>query len=1143
MADKSSLRIDWFDGTLIENARHSANTSQFEDEEVAEPQTKKQEVEKKPIGFKRLLDLSLLKPPVLNLEISNRPGFWHLLDTDLKGDFIVLIVKIFSNIYKSLEIDEKSKIVKLIRTRFIKSLFVSNLKKYIEGLPKVRIVEKKMNMQLWDDVETFFFNMYELINGMFKFHASDMEIFLELLELVQLTESSALGVIEEHTETIRDNLLTQIDQLKNNLLRIINQVSENNEFSSNIEQCNKDPTYFRNLQIFPTKDDILSDDKVKIEPNIINGGYVSVENYLDVQFKLLREDCFAPLREGICNYIKDPSKRRHENIRVYPKVRMIRTYVSNNKVGHLVDIAWQERLDNGNIDKKQLAYSKRLIFGSLLLFTCDQFETVLCASVLDSNSNLLREGYIVVQFETPVSNKIYTEPYLMVESEVFFEPYHRVLKVLQNIRFDDLPMKRYIVDVQTEPQPPIYLSSDTMYSVLDPNNREEIGFPVLDYTQWPTKELFGLDESQMDAFHFALTRQFAVIQGPPGTGKTFVGVKIASTLLKNLSLEGTPMLIICYTNHALDQFLEEIINVTDNVIRLGSQSKSKILQNYTLSKMRGRTKSKYSYLYSNKRAELERIYKEMTEVQTEIDKCEREIVSYRSLKPYLKIGDQNYELKTTNEDSVVSWLFSHLEEELEEVEEELEDWEKEYEDVSISDVVETVFSEESALKVIESMTSSIKYVKDITEDEKESKKMKEKFEEQIVRIRKRLDYFKKMMASRKMKSSKKSIQKVKDLYELTPERRWNFYFSVTDALKDKLITKMNDLMVQYNTCGEEMEEVRTLLDGEIVRSARVVGVTTSAAARRHDLLRKLLSPIVLVEEAAEVLEGHIVASLTNSCQHLILIGDHKQLRPTAAHYRLAKDFNLEISLFERMIRNGVHARTLTMQRRMRSQVAQLLVPEVYSQLDTHPSTLTYPDVRGMRDNLYFFSHNVFEDTEGLEDSWSHRNSYEANWCLALANYLRRLAYKSNEITLLATYNGQAALLRDLSRRYELLRDMKITVVDNYQGEENRIVILSLVRSNRDGKIGFLSARNRICVAMSRAREGFYIFGNMDMLRDASQTWRSIGDKMKAQNVLGKKIFLKCEKHKHSIVTVESYHELEDCIASDGVCLKHCNLHK
>lgn len=63
---------------------------------------------------------------------------------------------------------------------------------------------------------------------------------------------------------------------------------------------NDDRNYFKNLNIFPTQDDLLLDSEVPIEPNIINGAYPSVEHYLDIQFKLLREDCFGPLREGIC---------------------------------------------------------------------------------------------------------------------------------------------------------------------------------------------------------------------------------------------------------------------------------------------------------------------------------------------------------------------------------------------------------------------------------------------------------------------------------------------------------------------------------------------------------------------------------------------------------------------------------------------------------------------------------------------------------------------------------------------------------------------------------------------------------------------------------------------------------------------------
>lgn len=62
---------------------------------------------------------------------------------------------------------------------------------------------------------------------------------------------------------------------------------------------------------------------------------------------------------------------------------------------------------------------------------------------------------------------------------------------------------------------------------------------------------------------------------------------------------------------------------------------------------------------------------------------------------------------------------------------------------------------------------------------------------------------------------------------------------------------------------------------------------------------------MIVEEAAEVLESHIITSLTEHCQHLILIGDHQQLRPPTTVYKLAKDYNLDISLFERLIKNNI----------------------------------------------------------------------------------------------------------------------------------------------------------------------------------------------------------------------------------------------
>lgn len=78
------------------------------------------------------------------------------------------------------------------------------------------------------------------------------------------------------------------------------------------------------------------------------------------------------------------------------------------------------------------------------------------------------------------------------------------------------------------------------------------------------RDSLGFNDSQLRAFQLALTKKFAVIQGPPGTGKTYVGLKIARVLLETASLwegedEPTPILMVSYTNHALDQFLEGLL--------------------------------------------------------------------------------------------------------------------------------------------------------------------------------------------------------------------------------------------------------------------------------------------------------------------------------------------------------------------------------------------------------------------------------------------------------------------------------------------------------------------------------------------------------------------------------------------------------
>lgn len=89
-------------------------------------------------------------------------------------------------------------------------------------------------------------------------------------------------------------------------------------------------------------------------------------------------------------------------------------------------------------------------------------------------------------------------------------------------------------------------------------------------------------------------------------------------------------------------------------------------------------------------------------------------------------------------------------------------------------------------------------------------------------------------------------------------------------------------------------------------------------------------------------------------------------------------------------------------------------------------------------------------------------------------------------------------MREKSRSLEYFR---IECVDGYQGEENDIILLSLVRNNSYNNIGFLNIQNRICVALSRAKNGLYIMGNMDNLLHSS-TWKKNCQTLLDKNSLG-----------------------------------------
>lgn len=163
---------------------------------------------------------------------------------------------------------------------------------------------------------------------------------------------------------------------------------------------------------------------------------------------------------------------------------------------------------------------------------------------------------------------------------------------------------------------------------------------------------------------------------------------------------------------------------------------------------------------------------------------------------------------------------------------------------------------------------------------------------------------------------------------------------------------------------------------------------------------------------------------------------------------------------------------LSHQRRMRPEIRMLINP-IYSDppLEDHPDVFKYPPVRGMEESLFFLSHN--EPETHMADSASKCNEHEAAMAAKLSTYLLLQGYSPDEITIITMYGGQRALIKRKLRE-ERRPDLDpscilVSSVDGYQGEENKIIILSLVRSNSSGSIGFLKVANRVCVSLSRAQ--------------------------------------------------------------------------
>ena len=945
------------------------------------------------------------------------------------------------------------------------------------------------------------------------------------------------------------------------------------------------PNDFREIPEYPEREELLPNYKPFLRPSIIVDSYNDLDHYLDVQYRLYREDFISPLREGLdefMNFIDKPIRRgqnpRFQDIRAYKNVSILGPVSRSNGLNHMLEF------DMSNLRRVQWEFSKRLIFGSLVCLSSDKFQTLIFATVANREVKNLKDGLIEVRFEGgahAVSRLDQHLSYDMIETTAYFEACRHVLFGLQ--RINDIPFERYIVSCTNDVKHPAYLTEETKFdfspmlnedrpfdlaessleaafkSLVLKKSEENISVPVLKPHLWPSKEKLKLDDSQLKAVTSALTREFAIIQGPPGTGKTYIGLKIVKTLLKNKrAWQGErrrPMLVVCYTNHALDQFMEGIHDfMPTGIVRAGSRSSCESLKKCMLSELRQQRRHdrvvRQDVFLSRMamREDMQTLAKEMADLNKlivgassqllNIEVLERQMnrVHYSQFCEFLWMGYKSKEL-------MHMWLSDGGAIDLQETEEPRN--EPGQDNMQHFDTTLNVQTEAEALqmqRLDEQNTDMIGPVVqfrslDDVNSHGNGYKEKERDNEWTMITKKRKLSNKRI---RQMLAERNSMphwyaNRVSDVWALNSRDRWRLYRYWLNKYTTELTAERTRREEKYERIARQLDEVMQQEDKEILQEATVIGMTTTGAAKYRTVLQQIQPSVIVVEEAAEVLEAHIITALSPGCQHLILIGDHKQLRPNPTVYRLAKTYNLEVSLFERMVKNGLRFDCLELQHRMRPEIS-ILMKHIYDDLKDHESVKHFDSIKGVQKNIFLVNHQ--EEELQNEEIMSHSNEHEALFAMALCQYLLQQGYEASQITILTTYKGQLFRMKAIMKKNaKMFSAVRATVVDNFQGEENDIIILSLVRSNPENKIGFLSIENRVCVALSRARKGFYVIGNFTLLASQSRLWSKIVNDMQREKCFGTSLLLACQKHPQT--TIEAATATDFAKAPEGGCLLPC----
>ncbi|THH18626.1 hypothetical protein EW146_g2397 [Bondarzewia mesenterica] len=885
---------------------------------------------------------------------------------------------------------------------------------------------------------------------------------------------------------------------------------------------------FREIAILPTADELISKEPAFLRPSAIlddpDTKDTRIATHLDNQFRLLREDMVYEMREEL-QIILALKKGKHRSFRIDGlTVLDIHYKVSDDKKCKWgITLQCHDDPFKGIKAKDRKAYldENRKLFRHQSMACLLVDEEIVAFPTINRDENLLTQTppIIVLQLE---GQKSTTTTLLRLHRA---KPEHIRLLQIDTAVFSYEPVLKALQEKQNIP-----LSSELFFWTNDtilesPSGQASTRSIVETIRADPGQNLqrllnisrsVKLDKAQANSLVSGLSQRVSLIQGPPGTGKSFIGALLAKVLH---DFAKQTILVVCYTNHALDQFLEDLLDIgipEASIVRLGGKSSARTA-NLALQKQ--------TRTYKLGRPDWQEINELKSESNSLSDELVRNFQEYKQFNPFNKLDDILEYLEFEHSEYFEAFLVPQTTDGMRQVGRKGRDIRPDY-------LLERWVKGNNA-----GIFNSAPHVKEARE-----------------------------------------IWSMPHKFRSSQVKQWS-----EDMLKD-LVERFCTGASRYNECQNEIERKFNQSNAAILRDKRIIGCTTTGAAKYREDISAARPDVLLVEEAGEILESHILTALAPETKRLILIGDHnatgsstgillRQLRPKVNHYLLTVEkgegYDLNRSLFERLVLKGYPHETLRIQHRMRPEISSLVQQLTYPELLDDPKTQGRPDLRGVRDNVVFINHDKPEDEvlqleERRDPSTksSKQNMFEVQMILKIVRYLAQQGYGTDKIVILTPYLGQLRELKEELKKdndpilndldsYDLVRagllsasaakiskrPIHLATIDNYQGEESDIVIVSLTRSNSNNDIGFMSSPERLTVLLSRARNAFIMVGNAQTFmhaRKGNEIWIKLFDLLGNNGHIYDGLPVRCERHTDRIALLKSPDDFDkEC--PDGGC--------